>query len=1063
MRFPQFFIDRPIFAAVLSLLVVIGGALSLPWLPISEYPSVVPPTVVVRGVYPGANPKVIAETVASPLEQQLNGVEGLLYMFSQATADGRLTLTLTFALGTDLDNAQVQVQNRVSQALPRLPQDVQRIGVTTEKASPDFLLVAHLVSPDERYDMLYLSNYAHLQVKDELSRIPGVGSVQIFGAGEYSMRVWLDPDKLAARQLTATDVVRAIREQNVQVAAGTLGAPPAPSDTTFQLSVNAQGRLSTEEEFGDIVIRATPEGQITRLGDVGRVELGSNMYALRSLLDNQPAVAIGIAQRPGSNAIEASSEVRRVMERLKQSFPAGVDYRIVYDPTVYVRESIRAVVETLFEAILLVVLVVIVFLQTWRASIIPLVAVPVSLIGTFAVMLGFGFSLNTLSLFGLVLSIGIVVDDAIVVVENVERHIELGLSPIEATRKAMDEVSGPIIAIALVLCAVFVPTAFVSGLTGQFYRQFALTIAISTVISAFNSLTLSPALASRLLLAHGAPRDRLQRAIDRVLGWFFRIFNRFFNRSSGAYAWSVARLLRVSTAVVVLYAGLVGLTVFGFTRVPQGFVPPQDKDYLVAFAQLPDAATLDRTDAVIRKMSAVALEHPGVSNAVAFPGLSVNGFVNASNVGIVFVILEPSDERRTPALSAAGIVQDLNGKFAGIEEAFVAIFPPPPVQGLGQVGGFKLYVEDRAGLGFEELYQQVQGALGAGYADRRLTGLFSSFQVSVPQIDAHVDRERAKTYGVALTDVFETLQVYLGSLYVNDFNRFGRTYQVNVQAESRFRLQPEQIAGLKTRNAAGAMTPLGSLIAVRGTYGPDQVMHYNGFPAAEINGGPAPGVSSGEAQGAIAAILDARLPRGMAHEWTELAYQEKLAGNTMLLIFPLCVLLVYVVLAAQYESWSLPLSVILIVPMTILSATAGVWLTGGDNNVFTQVSFLVLAGLACKNAILIVEFARQREAEGEDRLTAILDACRVRLRPVLMTSVAFIMGVVPLVFATGAGFEIRRAMGVAVFAGMLGVTAFGLFLTPVFYTVVGRLAGRVAASRSRSAARPQVPASAEGH
>ena len=1062
MKFSQFFIDRPIFAAVLSLLVVIGGALALPRLPISEYPSVIPPTVVVRGVYPGANPKVIAETVASPLEQQLNGVEGLLYMYSQATADGRLTLTVTFALGTDLDNAQVQVQNRVSQALPRLPQDVQRIGVTTEKASPDFLLVAHLVSPDDRYNMLYLSNFAHLQVKDELARIPGVGSVQIFGAGEYSMRVWLDPDKLAARQLTATDVVRAIREQNVQVAAGTLGAPPAPSDTTFQLSVNAQGRLSTEEEFADIVVRATPEGQITKLGDIGRVELGSNMYALRSLLDNQQAVAIGIAQRPGSNALEASAKVRETMERLKQAFPAGIEYRIVYDPTVYVRESINAVVETLFEAILLVVIVVVVFLQTWRASIIPLVAVPVSLIGTFAVMLGFGFSLNTLSLFGLVLSIGIVVDDAIVVVENVERHIELGLSPIEASRKAMSEVSGPIIAIALVLCAVFVPTAFVSGLTGQFYRQFALTIAISTVISAFNSLTLSPALASRLLRGHGAPRDIVQRGIDRVFGWFFRLFNRFFKRSSTAYAGGVARILRVSFAVLILYVGLVGLTTFGFTRVPQGFVPPQDKDYLVAFAQLPDAATLDRTDAVIRRMSKLALDHPGVANAVAFPGLSVNGFVNASNAGIVFVILKPSQDRQSRELAAASIVQDLNGKFGGIEEAFVAVFPPPPVQGLGSIGGFKLYVEDRASLGFEELYQQVQGTIGAGYADGRLTALFSSFQVSVPQIDAHVDRERAKTYGVALTDVFETLQVYLGSLYVNDFNRFGRTYQVNVQAESRFRLQPEQIAGLKTRNAAGAMTPLGSLVKVGGTYGPDQVMHYNGFPAAEINGGPVPGISSSQAQQAIASLLDARLPRGMAYEWTELAYQEQIAGNTMLLIFPLCVLLVYVVLAAQYESWSLPLSVILIVPMTILSAIAGVWATGGDNNVFTQISFLVLAGLACKNAILIVEFARQREEEGEDRLTAILDACRVRLRPVLMTSVAFIMGVLPLVFATGAGFEIRRAMGVAVFAGMLGVTAFGLFLTPVFYTVVGRLAGRVA-RRTPAPAVPSVPAAAEGH
>jgi multidrug efflux pump len=1052
-KLARFFIDRPIFAVVISLLILAAGSLALFRLPISEYPGVVPPTVVVRAVYPGANPKVIAETVAAPLEQQINGIEGMLYMYSQATADGLMTLTVTFGLGSDLDNAQVQVQNRVAQALPRLPQEVQRVGVTTEKASPDFIMVVHLISPDERYNMLYLSNFAHLRVKDELARIGGVGSVQVFGAGEYSMRVWLDPNRLASRQLTATDVVRAIREQNLQVAAGVLGAPPAPSATTFQLSINAHGRLTSEEEFADIVVHAAPEGPITRIRDVGRVELGSNTYALRSLLDNRPAVAIAISQRPGSNALEASSQVRSVMATLKQSFPAGVDYRIVYDPTIYVRQSIRAVVETLFEAILLVVIVVMIFLQTWRASIIPLVAVPISLIGTFAVMLAFGFSLNTLSLFGLVLAIGIVVDDAIVVVENVERHIELGETPIEATRKAMDEVSGPIIAIALVLCAVFVPTAFVSGLTGQFYRQFALTIAISTVISAFNSLTLSPALASRLLLPHGAPKDRVQRVADRAFGWFFRLFNRGFTRASASYTSGVSRVLRVALAALVVYVGLIGLTVLGFSRVPEGFVPVQDKDYLVAFAQLPDAATLDRTEAVIRKMSATALEQPGVASSVAFPGLSINGFVNASNAGIVFVTLKPAEERH--GLTAGSIVQALNARFAGIQEAFVAIFPPPPVQGLGTVGGFKLYVEDRAGLGFEELHSQVQGAIGQGRAVPSLAGLFSSFQVSVPQIDADVDRERAKTYGVALTDVFDTLQVYLGSLYANDFNRFGRTYQVNVQAESEFRLQPEQIARLKTRNASGAMVPLGSLVRVRESYGPDQVMHYNGFPAAEINGGPAPGFSSGQAQSAIARVLHDRLPSGMAFEWTELAYQQTLTGNTMFVIFPLCVLLVYVVLAAQYESWTLPLSVILIVPMTLLCAITGVWLTGGDNNVFTQISFLVLAGLACKNAILIVEFARQREHEGEDLRQAILDACRVRLRPVLMTSVAFIMGVVPLVFSTGSGAEIRHAMGIAVFTGMLGVTVFGLFLTPVFFVVIGRLVERFARRRVRQPAAPQ--------
>ncbi len=1062
MKFSSFFITRPIFAIVLSLLIVVSGLLALVRLPISEYPGVVPPTVVVRAAFPGANPKVIAETVASPLEQQMNGVEGMLYMFSQATSDGALTLTITFALGTDLDSAQVQVQNRVAQTLPRLPQDVQRIGVTTEKASPDFIMVVHLVSPDERYDMLYLSNYAHLQVKDELSRLTGVGAVQVFGAGEYSMRVWLDPNRLASRQLTATDVIRAIREQNVQVAAGVLGAPPAPSDATFQLSINTQGRLTSESEFGDIVVRATDDGQITRLSDVARLELGSSRYSLRSLLDNKPAVAIGVFQRPGTNALQASTDVHATMERLKASFPPGVDYRIVYDPTVFVRESIAAVAHTLFEAILLVVIVVVIFLQTWRASIIPLVAVPVSLIGTFAVMLGLGFSLNTLSLFGLVLAIGIVVDDAIVVVENVERHIELGQPPLAATRLAMDEVSGPIMAIALVLGAVFVPTAFISGLTGQFYRQFALTIAISTFISAFNSLTLSPALASRLLRAKGAPRDPLQRGIDRLFGWFFRLFNWGFSRGSAIYAGGAARLLRVAAVVVVMYAGLVGLAGLGLSKVPQGFIPAQDKDYLVAFAQLPDGATLDRTERVIRQMSSLALAHPGVANSVAFPGLSINGFVNAPNTGIAFVTLKPSDERaRQPKMDAASIVVDLNQRFSVIQDAFVAIFPPPPVQGLGQVGGFKLYVEDRSELGFEELYKQVQGAALAGQQVPSLAGLFSSFQVSVPQVDVHVDRERVKTYGIPLTDVFDTLQVYLGSLYANDFNRFGRTYQVNVQAESSFRMQPEQIAQLKTRNARGEMVPLGSVLKVSRSYGPDQVMHYNGYPAAEINGGPAPGYSSGQAQGAIADLLKRTLPNGMSFEWTELAYQDAISGNTMFLIFPLCVLLVYGVLAAQYESWSLPLIVILIVPMTLLSAIAGVWLTGGDNNVFTQISFLVLAGLACKNAILIVEFARQREAEGASQRTAILDACRIRLRPVLMTSVAFIMGVVPLVLATGPGAEVRRAMGVAVFAGMLGVTLFGLFLTPVFYTVIQGLAARV--SRREPIVVGPAPTPAEGH
>jgi multidrug efflux pump len=1061
MNISRFFIDRPIFAAVLSLVIVIAGGLAIFRLPVGEYPEVVPPTVVVRAIYPGANPRVIAETVAAPLEQQITGVEDMLYKFSQSTADGVMTLTITFALGTDLDNAQVQVQNRVAQALPRLPVEVQRIGVTTEKATPDFIMVVHLVSPDSRYDLLYLSNYAHLYVRDELAGIQGVGNAQVFGGGQYSMRVWLDPDRLAARRLTTSDVVAAIREQNVQVAAGVLGAPPAPSDTAFQLAVNAKGRLTTEDQFADIIVRATPDGQMTRVRDVGRVELGADAYALRSLLDNKPAVAIGIFQRPGTNAIEASNQVRATMERLSQAFPDGLEYQIVYDPTIFVRESIKAVVETLFEAILFVAIVVLVFLQTWRASIIPLVAVPVSLVGTFAVMLAMGFSLNTLSLFGLVLAIGIVVDDAIVVVENVERHIALGQPPMEATRRAMEEVSGPIIAIALVLCAVFVPTAFISGLTGQFYRQFALTIAISTVISAINSLTLSPALASRLLHSHDVPVDRVQRVANQLFGWFFRGFNRFFGAASHRYAGGVFRVLRVSAVAIVVYIGLIGLTFAGFSRVPPGFIPPQDKGYLVAFAQLPDAASLDRTEAVMKKMSSTALEHPAVANAIAFPGLSVNGFVNAPNAGIVFVGLKPAEERTTPELSANAVVGALNAKYFGMQEAFVAIFPPPPVQGLGAVGGFKLFVEDRGSFGFEELYSQVQASMQEASRAPSLAGLFSSYQVNVPQIDVDVDRERVKTYGVPLTSVFDTLQVYLGSLYVNDFNRFGRTYQVNVQAEAPYRLQAEDIRRLETRNSRGEMVPLGSLLTVNRGYGPDQVMHYNGHPAAEITGGPAPGFSSGQAQQAIAETLQQRLPAGMTFEWTELAYQELLAGNTMIYVFPLCVLLVYIVLAALYESWTLPLSVILIVPMTLFSAITGVWLTGGDNNVFTQISLLVLAGLACKNAILIVEFARQREAEGEALVQAVLDACRVRLRPVLMTSLAFIMGVVPLVLSTGAGSEIRHAMGIAVFAGMLGVTAFGLFLTPVFYVVIGRLTRRSSPAPRGHAVLTVSPA--EGH
>ncbi|MGB3837938.1 MAG: efflux RND transporter permease subunit [Rhodanobacter sp.] len=1054
----QFFVDRPIMAAVLSLLFVITGSIAVFQLPISEYPEVVPPTVVVHASYPGANPKVIAQTVATPLEEQINGAEGMLYTSSQATSDGSLTLTVTFALGTDLNNAQVDVQNRVAQALPKLPEEVQRLGVTTQKSSPDLTMVVHLTSPDQRYDMLYLSNYARLHVKDVLGRLNGVGDVQIFGAGEYSMRVWLDPQKLAQRSLTTGDVINAIREQNVQVAAGALNAPPGPSNNAFQLNINTRGRLVSEDDFRNIIVRTDANGGVTHLGDVAKVDLGSNNYALRSLLDNKPAVALPIFARPGSNAIQISDEVRATMAQLKQDFPQGVDYSIVYDPTVFVRGSIEAVAHTLLEAILLVVLVVILFLQTWRASIIPLVAVPVSLIGTFAVMHLAGFSLNALSLFGLVLAIGIVVDDAIVVVENVERHIELGESPRNATRKAMREVTGPIVATALVLCAVFIPTAFVSGLTGQFYRQFALTIAISTVISAFNSLTLSPALAAVLLKPHDAPKDRLTRGIDRAFGWLFRPFNRMFHRGSERYVGGVKRIVGKGKLALVIYAGLIALTWFGFSHVPTGFVPGQDKQYLVAFAQLPDAASLDRSDDVIRRMSAIALKQPGVEHAVAFPGLSINGFTNSTNSGIVFVTLKPFEDRRSADLSAGAIAGALNQKFGAIQDAYIAVFPPPPVMGLGTIGGFRMQIEDRSDRGFDELYKQTQNLIAASRKDPALAGLFSSFQVSVPQVDADVNREKAKAEGVNLGDVYQTMQAYMGSLYVNDFNRFGRTYQVNVSADPAFRHTPEDILQLKTRNAQGQMVPLGSFVTVQHGAGPDRVQHYNGYPTAEINGGPAPGFSSGQAQAAMEKLAKDNLPNGMSFEWTELTYQQILAGNTAILVFPLCVLLVFLVLSSLYESWSLPLAVILIVPMVLLSAIAGVWLSGGDNNIFTQIGLIVLVGLACKNAILIVEFARERQHEGMSRHEAVLEAAKLRLRPILMTSFAFIMGVVPLVTSHGAGAEMRHAMGVAVFAGMLGVTIFGLIYTPLFYVVIRALVERREARAAERAAAHVLPA-----
>ncbi len=1057
MNFSSFFITRPIFAGVLSLLTFILGAISLFQLPISEYPEVAPPTVIVTATYPGANPKTIAETVASPLEQTINGIENMLFMSSQSTANGVMTLTVTFKIGTDLDLAQVQVQNRVAQVLPKLPEEVRRFGVTTVKSSPDMTLVVHLLSPNDRYDEIYLRNYATLNVKDELSRLNGVGQVQVFGGGEYAMRIWIDPDKAAARDLTSGDIANAIREQNIQVAAGTIGQQPVKG-APFELTVNAKGRLINEEEFEQIIVKTGPNGEKLRLRDVARAELGSGDYSLRSLLNNKKAVGMGVFQLPGANALAVSQAVRAKMAELKTKMPEGVDFAIAYDPTVFVEKSIDAVIHTLLEAVLLVVLVVVVFLQTWRASLIPLAAVPVSLVGTFAVMHALGFSINNLSLFGLVLAIGIVVDDAIVVVENVERNIRNGLKPLEATHQAMKEVTGPIVATALVLCAVFIPTAFISGLSGQFYKQFAVTIAISTVISAINSLTLSPALSALLLKGHHDKKDLLTKLMDALLGWFFRPFNRFFDWSSNVYVGIVKRTIRLSFIALLLYGGLVWATWKGFQIVPDGFVPAQDKQYLVGFAQLPEGASLDRTEEVMKRMSQIALDHPGVKDAIAFPGLSIQGFTISPNAGIVFVGLDNFEERTTPELNGGAIAGALNGKFSAIQDAMVMVFPPPPVNGIGSTGGFKLMVEDRANLGYAELYKATQQLVGAAYGSQKLTQVYSGYTVNVPQLEADVDRDKAKTQGVPLANLFETLQINLGSLYVNDFNRFGRTYQVVAQAEQQFRDEAADITKLKTRNLAGDMVSIGALVQVKEGFGPDRVTHYNGYLAADLNGAPLPPLSSGQAEELIANLAKQTLPAGFEFEWTDLTFQKIIAGNTAIFIYPLCILLVFMVLAAQYESLRLPLAIILIVPLCLLFALAGVHLSGGDNNIFTQIGFIVLIGLACKNAILIVEFAKEKNDHGLSPLEAALEACRLRLRPILMTSIAFIAGVYPLVVSTGAGAEMRRAMGTAVFSGMIGVTFLGLFLTPVFYVLVMKLGWK---RKVKAAPTPEVEATSE--
>ncbi len=1055
----KFFIDRPIFAGVLSILIFVSGLIAIPQLPISEYPDVVPPSVQVTAFYPGADPKTISETVAAPIEEAVNGVENMTYMKSAAGSDGTMSLTVTFKQGTYIDQAAVRVQNRVQQALPRLPEMVRSLGVTTAKSSPNITMVVHLTSPNKTYDSLYLSNFANLRVKDDLARLDGVGQALAFGAGNYAMRVWLDPQKAAARNLTASDIINAIREQNVQVSAGSIGAAPQPDGAPLQLSINAQGRLTTAEQFGDIVLKS--EGSaLTRLKDIARIELGSQTYTLHSLLNNEDAAAIVIFEAPGANSIALSDAVRQRMAELAKTFPEDVQWTVAFDPTVFVRESIKSVIETLLEAILLVVIVVVVFLQTWRASIIPLLAVPVSVVGTFAVLWLLGFSINVLTLFGLVLAIGIVVDDAIVVVENVERNISDGLKPLAAAHKAMSEVSEPIIAISLVLVAVFVPLAFLDGVTGQFYRQFAVTIAISAVISAINSLTLSPALAAVLLKPHDAKPDKLGRLIDSVLGRFFQWFNAKFRRAGDRYGRVVQSNMNHSVRLIILYAGLIGIACLAFRSVPGGFIPTQDKQYLFALVQLPEGATLDRTDAMVRKLSTIALNTPGVHNTVEFPGLNAVHFIATPNTAVIFIGLDPAKERKK---SAAEIASIITGQFAQIQDGLAFAVMPPPVLGLGNSAGAELYVQDRGGLGYGELNAQTQALAGILRQSPGFNpyAVYSTNQANVPQLSAEVDRIKAKEKGVNLYELYNTLQVYLGSTYVNDFNLFGRTYNVYAQADARFRDEVSDIAQLRTRSNTGEMVAVGSVVKIKESYGPDPVIRYNGFPAADLSAGSNSAVmSSNQAIAAIRKLADTNLPNGLAIEWTGLSYEEIHQGNAAIWVFPLCILLVYLVLSALYESWSLPLTVILIVPLCIFSAIGGIWLvnffhglsfifwpptyapTFLDNNVFTQIGLVVLMGLACKNAILIVEFARELEIQGRSTLDAALEACRLRLRPILMTSFAFIMGVVPLVLATGAGAEVRQVMGVTVFAGMLGVTLFGLFFTPLFYVLIRHWSSR---------------------
>jgi HAE1 family hydrophobic/amphiphilic exporter-1 len=1041
MRLSHFFIDRPIFATVISVFITLIGAVAYFTLPVAQYPEIAPPTVVVNASYPGASAEVVSNTVATPLEQEINGVEDMLYMVSQATGDGNLQLTVTFKLGTDLDIAQVLVQNRVAVAEPRLPEEVRRIGVTVRKNSPDLMMVIHLSSPDASRDQLYISNYATLQVKDVLARLDGVGDVRVFGARDYSMRIWLDPEKTQARNLTASEVVAALRAQNVQVASGVLNQPPVPEPGAFQLNIETLGRLADTRQFSNIVVKTEPDGRVTRIRDIARVELAAQDYNVNSYLDERQAVALGIFQRPGSNALATADLLQATMQELSQSFPPGLRYDIVYNPTEFIAQSVNEVIKTIFEATALVVIVVILFLQTWRASIIPIVAIPVSLVGTFAVLAALGYSLNNLSLFGLVLAIGIVVDDAIVVVENVERNLRQGMSPRDAAHETMDEVGTALIGIALVLCAVFIPAAFIPGISGQFFRQFAVTITSATVISLIVSLTLSPALCALLFRRH-TTHEKRPFVLVRPIHAFFRGFNRAFDWMSRGYGGMTRRLVRLGAVVLVVYAGLIAITAYEFDRAPTGFIPQLDQGYLITVVQLPPGSSLARTDEVVRRAAKIILETDGVSHAVPFAGFDGATFTNAPNAAAVFSPLEPFAERAAQGLSAGRILGDLTARLSVIQDAFIITIPPPPVRGIGNSGGFKMMVQDQRGRGLPALEAATQDLLAAASQTPGLTGLFSLFNTRTPKIYADIDRVRAEMLGVPANRVFETLEVYVGSAFVNEFNILGRTFRVTAQADGRFRQDIRDIANLKTRNDSGAMVPIGSVASFRDMTGPYRVPRYNLYPAAELQGSAAPGYSTGYALAEMERLAAERLPDGFGFQWTELAYQEKLAGDSGLFVFAASVVFVFLVLAALYESWALPLAVILIVPMCLLAAVSGLTWRGLDVNILAQVGFVVLIGLAAKNAILIVEFAKQGEDQGSNRFDAAVQAARTRLRPILMTSFAFILGVLPLVIATGAGAEMRQSLGTAVFFGMIGVTLFGLILTPVFYVVTRRFSAR---------------------